>query len=146
MAIVHRPTIAWRVGEPICSSTSSLWNRRGQQRSARTSLSALDEAVDKKEDYRADNGADNAGRISGPIPPDRLAQIGRDERTDNSQNSGENKAPWLGFVAGHNELGDHADDKANDDGPNDRHYVAPDLNRHSGEQHTETTGARSSLT
>jgi hypothetical protein len=113
--------------------------------SAGTPLTADDQAVEKKQDYRADYGADEACGFTVPIPADSLAQISRNERTDNSQYSREDKAFGLGFIAGHNELGDHTDDKANDNGPNDTHHVAPDLNRYSEEHYTERTGAISSL-
>src|SRR6516165_9850318 len=88
-------------------------------------LATGDKPIDKEYDYRADHTTKEAGRFSSLIPSDRLTKVGRNESSDNSQNAGQNKAPWLSFVAGHNELGNHSNNKANDDRPKDTHCIAP---------------------
>jgi hypothetical protein len=103
-------------------------------RSASSPLATYDEAVEKEEDYCADHSTNEARRFSRHIPPDRLTQIGRNERAYNSQNGRQNKPLRLSFVARHNELGNHSNDKANDNCPKDAHRIAPVLN---GTRHNE---------
>jgi hypothetical protein len=100
-------------------------------RSGSSPLATYDEAVEKEEDYCADHSTNEARSFSRPIPPDRLTQIGRNERAYNSQNGRQNKPLRLSFVARHNELGNHSNDKANDNCPKNAHRIAPILNRHS---------------
>jgi hypothetical protein len=92
-------------------------------------LATCEKAIDKENDYSADHTTNEACEFSGIIPADSLAKISRDERTYNSQNSRQNKAFRLVFVTGHNELGNHSNDKANNDCPKDAHPSAPVLNQ-----------------
>src|SRR5580704_6173968 len=76
-----------------------------------------DGAVDQEQDHRANHAADEARALSGFIPSDSLTEVGGDERADNPQNGGQNEALRLRPVAGHDELGNHSNDKPNDDRP-----------------------------
>src|SRR6476620_5343671 len=66
-------------------------------------LAAGHEAVQEQQDDRADDTADEACALAGSVPSHGLAEIGCDERADNSQNGRQDKA--LGLVlAGHEKL------------------------------------------
>jgi len=93
--------------------------------SGSASLTTNEETIQKEEDYCANHTTDETGGLSGLIPADRLAQIGRGECADNSQDGGQNKALWLTLVARHDELGNHANDEPNDNRPKNAHIVAP---------------------
>src|SRR5258705_13312478 len=90
-------------------------------RSASSPLATYDEAVEKEEDYCADPRTNEARRFSRHIPPDRLTQIGRNEHAYNSQTGRHNKPLRLSFAASHSELGNHSNDRANDNCPKDAH-------------------------
>jgi hypothetical protein len=81
---------------------------------------ASDEAVDEEHDDCANDSADQTRTFSWMIPPESLAKVSRHERSHDPQDGGENEACWL-IVAGHDELGDHASDEANDNRPNYAH-------------------------
>jgi hypothetical protein len=88
-------------------------------------LATCDEAVENEQDYCADHSTNETHRFSCPVPPDRLTQIGRNERAYNSQNGRQNKSLRLIVVARHNEFGNQSNDKANDNCPKDAHRIAP---------------------
>src|SRR5918997_4123840 len=77
-----------------------------------------DHTPDGENDDRADDRADESGPLARPIPADRLAEIGRHDRPNDPEDRRQDEATR--FVASwHNELGDHARQKADDDGPDD---------------------------
>src|SRR3954453_10985950 len=45
-----------------------------------------DEMPDEQHDDRPDDGADQTCALIGPIPADRLTEVGRDERADDAEN------------------------------------------------------------
>src|SRR5215213_7674092 len=108
---------------------------RADDRSRRSSLSskhpvlgacasARDEAPDREHDGRTDDRADEACAFAGLVPADRLSEVGRHKRAHDPENSRQDKA--LGLVrAWHDELRDHARDKADDDGPDKLHASPP---------------------
>jgi hypothetical protein len=76
-----------------------------------------DKSINKEYDHRADHTTKEACAFSGLIPSDSLAKVGSDERADNPQNGGQNKAFRLIVGTRHNELGNHSNEKTNDDCP-----------------------------
>jgi hypothetical protein len=88
-------------------------------------LATYDETIDKEKDYRADYTTNETGRLSGLIPSNSLSEVSRNERAYDSQNDRQNEAFRLGLVARHNELGNHSNDKANNNRPKDAHLIAP---------------------
>jgi hypothetical protein len=59
--------------------------------------------------------------------PQNINRIGDDNGLTNAPTipkTAEDKAPWLRFVAGHSELGNHPNYEANDDCPKDTHFIA----------------------
>ena len=94
-----------------------------------TPLAVCDQAIDKEKNYRANQTTKEACGFPGLIPPDSLAEISCNERAYNSQNGRQNEAFRLSFVAGHNELGNHSNDKAHDNCPKGAQVVAPVLNQ-----------------
>jgi hypothetical protein len=92
-------------------------------------LATYDETIDKEKDYRADYTTNETGRLSGLIPSNSLSEVSRNERAYDSQNDRQNEAFRLGLVARHNELGNHSNDKANNDCPKDAHLIAPVLSQ-----------------
>jgi len=83
-------------------------------------LSACNKPVDKKQDNGPNYCSQEAGTLSGLVPADCLAEVGGDERADNSENGRENETGGL-IVAGHNELRYYTGKESNDDGPNNAH-------------------------
>jgi hypothetical protein len=81
---------------------------------------ASDEAVDQEHEDCANDSADQTRTFSWMIPPESLAKVSRHERSHDSQDGGENEACWL-IVAGHDKLGYHASDEADDNRPNYTH-------------------------
>jgi hypothetical protein len=82
-------------------------------------LTSGEETIGKKQDYCAGHATKKTGRLSRLIPADSLPKVSRNERAYNSQDGRQNKTPWLTFVARHDELGNHANDKPNDNCPKD---------------------------
>src|SRR3954447_2478915 len=72
--------------------------------------------INEQDDDGANDGADQACAFAWAIPAERLAEIGGNKRTDDSQNSGQNETGGL-IVSGHDELRNDAGDEANDDCP-----------------------------
>jgi hypothetical protein len=67
-----------------------------------------------------DHRTDQACAFACPVSPHRLAKEGGDERAHDAQNSGQNEPRRL-VRTWHEELGNHASNKPNDDGPDDTH-------------------------
>src|SRR5215213_6363171 len=71
---------------------------------------------DREHDDRTYDRAKEACAFAGPVPADRLSEVGRNKRAHDPENGCQDKA--LGLVgAWHDELRDHARNEANDDGP-----------------------------
>src|ERR1700716_417875 len=100
-----------------------------RDRSDRSSV-ARNKVKNKQHDNGAHHGADQSRAFAWPIPAERLAQIGRNERTHDSQNRGEDKAGWL-VVSRHDEFRDHARYESNNDGPKNAHVMILTLFRFS---------------
>src|SRR4051812_25357144 len=101
-------------GDDLCNAMARVEGKSG------ATLAADHETVQEQQDDRADDGAEEACTLAGPVPSHGLPEIGCDERADNSQNGRQDEA--LGLVlAGHEELGDHADNKSNDNRPDNAH-------------------------
>src|ERR1700754_400544 len=73
-----------------------------------------DQSPNQENDDRANDRTDEACAFVGAIPSNRLAEIGSDERADDAEDGGQDKAGWL-VAAGGDELGDDAGDKTDDD-------------------------------
>src|SRR4029453_2642634 len=83
-----------------------------------------EEAVDEEHDDRPRDRADESGAFACLVPVERLPEIGGDEGADDAQDGGQDEARRL-VTAGHDELRNDADNKADDDGPDDAHWMAP---------------------
>src|SRR4051812_20449889 len=95
-------------------------------RSDGPSLPAGHEAIDEKHDDRTDDGTDKSCALTGTIPAKGLPKIGRHECADDAENGGENEAGRL-IVTGHDELGYDTRNKADDDRPQNTHFLTPQL-------------------
>ena len=78
----------------------------------------MDETPNDQHDDRTDDCAQKARSLSGLIDVQGLTEIGGDQGADDPKNGGQDEPAWF-ISAGHDELGDHARDKANDNGPDD---------------------------
>src|SRR5215475_6989376 len=86
---------------------------------------AHDQAIDKEEDDGADDSAEEACGLVGTVPSDGLPEVSRNEGAHDPQNGRQDEAPRLCLVAGHDELGNHSNNEANDNRPKDVHLSAP---------------------
>jgi hypothetical protein len=82
---------------------------------------AGNEPVNQQHDDSADDCTDQTGTFAGAVPTERLPEIGRNERSHDPQNGRQDETRRL-VVAGHDELGDYAGDKTNDDGPENAQF------------------------
>src|SRR6187397_543177 len=76
--------------------------------------------TDDQHDDRPYDGADEARAFVRTIPAHGLTEPCRDERADDAEDGGEDETGGL-VASRHDELRDHARDKADDDGPEDAH-------------------------
>src|SRR5215475_5091745 len=80
---------------------------------------ADDEAVHEQQDHRSHDGADESRTLARLIPADGLAEIGSDERAGDPEQRRQDEshvvAAWM------DELGNHAGQKPDDDGPDETH-------------------------
>src|SRR5688572_15103401 len=86
--------------------------------------SPRDEAPHKEDDNGANDSADEAGAFAGPIPSHRLPEIARHERSHDAENCRQYETRGLVF-ARHDEFGNYACYKPNDDRPDDTHGLLP---------------------
>src|SRR5262245_21086280 len=96
-----------------CSSYSPEWR-------SNCPPSPGNKTVDREHDDRAYNGADEAGALARLVPIERLPEIGGNERAHDAQDGRQDEARRL-IVSRHEELGDDAGQKSDDDGPEDAH-------------------------
>jgi hypothetical protein len=85
-----------------------------------------DDAPDEQHNDRTNYGADESCTFSRRIPAERLAQVARDDRADDSKNGSENETARF-ILAGHDEFGDDAGDEPDDDRPDDTHCALSQL-------------------
>src|SRR5262245_10549119 len=85
----------------------------------------FDKSPYQQDDNCTHGGTDETGPLTLLVPADGLAEIGRDEGTDNAKDCGEDEA--LGsLVARRDEFGNHSSNEANNDGPeNAEHGSSP---------------------
>src|SRR4029077_3044089 len=75
---------------------------------------------DEQHHKRADHGADQAGALIGPIPADRLADEGCDERANDAEHGGEDEARRI-VRSRRQKTRDDAGNETDDDDPDDVH-------------------------
>src|SRR3954462_2136606 len=83
-------------------------------------MPSSDCAPDRENDDSPNHRTDQASSFTRAVPPDSLPQVSGDECAHDAQNGGQNEPGRL-IVAGHDELGDHASDETDNDGPEDAH-------------------------
>src|SRR5215213_714083 len=114
----------------LAMNRSHAGNRRPWQLQLRQiglgGASPADEAPDEQHNDRTDHGADESCAFSRRVPAERLAQIARDDRADDSKNGGENETARF-ILAGHDEFGDDAGEEPDDDRPDDTHCALSQL-------------------
>ena len=86
----------------------------------------VDKSPYQQDDHCTHDGTDKTGLLTSVIPADGLAEIGRDDGTDNAEDRRENDA--LGFLlAGRNEFGNHSSNEADNDGPKKAEHGFPQV-------------------
>src|SRR5215204_2779950 len=122
-AIIHHSSLR-RVGSSLNSTASARIHRTMKQQSRPSDVGARaaagDEAPDRQYNDRSDDRANQTRALIGAIPAQSLTEIGGHECADDAQESCENEPRRL-VLAGHEELRNHARDKADDQRPNDAH-------------------------
>src|SRR5215207_4849500 len=114
----------------VAMSRSHAGNRRPWQHQLRQiglgGALPADQAPDEQHDYRTRYRADEPCTFSRRIPAERLAQVARNDRTDDSKKSGENETARF-ISAGHDEFGDDAGKEPDDDRPDNTHCALSQL-------------------
>ena len=78
--------------------------------------------VNKKNDDRADNRADQTGSFARSVPAEHLSEEAGYESANDAEDGGEDE-PLRLIGSRHDELGDNARDKPDDDRPDDAHLA-----------------------
>src|SRR4029079_17856217 len=95
-------------------------HRRSTMPSRLLDPSLREEAPQKENDNGPNDGPDESGTLAGRIPSQRLAEIARNECSHDAEDRRQHETRRL-VLAGHDELGDYAGDKPDDDRPNETH-------------------------
>jgi hypothetical protein len=84
-------------------------------------------ALDKspyQQDKDCTHGATNeTGSLTSLIPANSLSKVGRDQGPGNSEGCSENETLGLILATGHDKFGNHADHKADNNGPENAEHV-----------------------
>ena len=81
---------------------------------------ARDKAPDRQNNYGTHNRTNEASAFIRAIPAKRLAEKGRNKRSNDAKNGRENKTRGL-VLARHDQLGSYTRYKTDDNRPNDAH-------------------------